>query len=267
MDTKRTGRFIGYIVLGAVLSILVVLVPFIGGSWFTKGISPGAQRVDTLTLWITVVMILLMAFVFGMVVYALRNFSARKGDLSDGQPIHGSHRIELLFIIVPTIIVSLITVFSYVVLQDNEVKAADTDMTVHVNAFQFGWKFDYPKFRAADLQDAKTLKGSPNLVLPQGEEVNFRISSAKGDVLHSFWVPEARVKQDAVPGIVRDEQWKPDSLTHRNDIRKVVCAELCGGGHSGMLADYCVVRHDVFVKWTEGGGTQTCVDLKKEMPK
>jgi cytochrome c oxidase subunit 2 len=268
MDSKRFARLAGYMVAVLVASIAVLALPFIGGGgWFPDSIGPQADRVDRITYWMTVVVVIITALVTGLVLYSITHFKARKGDLSDGVPTHGHHKLEVFWTVVPAIIVTAITIGSYAIMTDNEAKAADTDMTITVHAFQFGWNFDYPTYRAADLKDAKHVTRAANLVLPQGEEVDFRISSDQKDVLHSFWVPEARIKQDAVPGVVRDEQWKPTRLTRRGEHTKVVCAELCGGGHSGMLADYCVVKRDVFVEWTQDGGEKTCADLQKEMPK
>ena len=98
-------------------------------------------------------------------------------------------------------------------------------MIVNVTGQQFTWSFEYP--------DQKV--NSNELVLPKDRPIEFRIHTK--DVLHSFWVPEFRLKSDAVPGLTTKIRVTPDRLGRY----QVVCAELCGLGHSTMRQNVRVV--------------------------
>ena len=86
------------------------------------------------------------------------------------------------------------------------------------------------------------------------------------DVNHAFWVPEARLKIDAVSGLRTYVQWEPDHVTGPEDNFQVVCAELCGTGHNGMRTDMCVVEQATFDWWAELGEEErrdaTCQNLR-----
>jgi cytochrome c oxidase subunit 2 len=129
------------------------------------------------------------------------------------------------------------------VLDDLEAKQPDT-LIVNVTGQQFTWSFDYPSEKVK----------SSELVLPKDRPVEFRIHTK--DVLHSFWVPEFRLKSDAVPGLITKIRLTPDRIGHY----QVVCAELCGIGHSTMRQNVRVVAKTAFVSWLDdqkqaaGGG-------------
>jgi cytochrome c oxidase subunit 2 len=119
------------------------------------------------------------------------------------------------------------------VLDDLEAKQPDT-LIVNVTGQQFTWSFDYPN-------DGKVK--SNELVLPKDRPVEFRIHTK--DVLHSFWVPEFRLKSDAVPGLTTKIRLTPDRIGRY----QVVCAELCGIGHSTMRQNVRVVSRAGFDSW------------------
>jgi cytochrome c oxidase subunit 2 len=115
-----------------------------------------------------------------------------------------------------------------------EITAPDPEeMVVEVTAQQFAWRFDYPEHEIT----------SPELNLPRGRQVLLKLTST--DVIHSFWVPEFRVKQDAVPGMITELRITPTQVG-RYQIR---CAELCGTGHYSMLAPVNVMEPDDFEAW------------------
>ena len=82
-------------------------------------------------------------------------------------------------------------------------------------------------------------------MLPEGRPIDFRIES--NDVIHSFWVPEFRLKSDAVPGLTTKIRLTPDRVGRY----QVVCAELCGIGHAAMRQSVRVVPEDEFDSWLE----------------
>jgi len=122
---------------------------------------------------------------------------------------------------------------------------------VEVRAQQFAWRFTYP--------DEGGLKAN-QLVLPKDRPVEFRVTT--NDVVHDFWVPQFRLKTDTVPGLTTKLRVTPSRLGRYD----VVCAELCGIGHSTMRQAVRVVPQSEYSSWaanarkqqkTVGGETPT----------
>jgi len=132
-------------------------------------------------------------------------------------------------------------------------KLKDDRVVVEITARQFAWTFAYPPADAAskpkDEQLCKLPPEEPNcpvsgtLRLPAGRQVELRLRAL--DVIHSFWVPEFRQKQDAVPGIVTRVAVTPTNPADGT----VICTELCGLGHALMRAPLIVMKEDAFDSW------------------
>ena len=225
------------LLVGAIASAIGVgLVLLI--DWFPPVASSGAQSVDTLYDVTLGVAIPIFVLVMTVAIYSVVRFRARPGDTRDGAPIHGSARLEVLWVAVPTLIVSALAAYSWVVLDDLEARASDP-LRVSVRGQQFAWTFQYPQPGGQPVQ-------SEQLVLPVGRQADFTIQAA--DVIHSFWVPAFRIKQDAVPGIKTQTRTTPT----RTGSFDVVCAELCGAGHSTMRQNVRVVPKAEFDRWLAG---------------
>jgi cytochrome c oxidase subunit II len=198
--------------------------------------STAAPKIDTLLN----VMIVLSAFVFMLVMtlmgYALWKFRAKPGDEGDGEPIHGNTRLEVAWTVIPTVIVLFGAGYSWGVL--NNIEDRDPNhMDVDVYAQQFAWSFTYPeakKFSQGELH------------VPVDRQVVFSLHAL--DVIHSFWVPEWRIKKDAVPGITTQAVVTPD----RPGTYQLICTELCGFGHATMRSTVVVESREDFQKWLSG---------------
>lgn len=203
--------------------------------WFPVQGAASADDIDT--LWDVLLLASVPVFVLVMTVaiYSCVRFRARPGETGDGPPIHGNTRLEVIWVTIPLLIVSALAVYGYVVLEDIEEAKAE-EMTVEVYAAQFAWRFEYPQGGGEPVR-------SSELVLAKDQPVHFRIHS--DDVIHSFWVPEFRLKSDAVPGITTEYRLTPDRL----GSYKVVCAELCGIGHATMRQAVRVVPPAEFEDW------------------
>jgi len=135
------------------------------------------------------------------------------------------------------VIVLFAAAYSWIIL--DEIEARDSSrLTVDVTAQQFAWKFEYPKEGVT----------STELHVPVDRQVEFKLKAL--DVIHSFWVPEWRVKKDAVPGQPTNVVATPD----REGAYELVCTELCGIGHSTMRAPVVVESPDQFAKWVDKQG-------------
>ncbi|HEX6687781.1 MAG TPA: cytochrome c oxidase subunit II, partial [Solirubrobacterales bacterium] len=183
----------------------------------------------------------LSSFVFSLVMvmlfYALWKFKAKPGDESDGEPIHGNTRLEVAWTVIPTIIVLFGAGYSWAVLHDIE-ETSSNPLTVDVFSQQYAWSFGYPGKKDAYSQG--------ELHVPLNRQVQFKMHSL--DVIHSFWVPEWRIKKDNVPGITTTAIVTPDKV----GTYQLICTELCGFGHASMRAKVVVEPAADFRKWVAG---------------
>ncbi len=223
----------------------VILLQF---NWFGDDASTAAGPIDTL-MDVTIV---LSSFVFAIVCvalgYALIKWRAKPGDESDGLPIHGNTRLEIIWTIIPVIMVLALAGYSWAVLDDIEKTEADA---IHVNAYaqQFAWTFGYPE------DGNKWSEGE--LHVPVNRQIIFDLQAQ--DVIHSFWVPEWRIKKDAVPGLATDAVVTPD----KEGTYNLICAELCGIGHTTMWAKVVVESEEKYEAWLEEQTTEVPTSLLK----
>ena len=125
---------------------------------------------------------------------------------------------------------------------------AENPLEVEVVARQWEWSFSYPQYGVEEVSD---------LVLPIDRTVRFDITSE--DVIHSFWIPSFRIKQDAVPGQTMVLYLTPTRITSSEEdpMTRVQCAELCGVGHARMRSAARVVSGADFRNWLEQQGGQS----------
>ena len=220
--------------------------------WLPENQSKEGEWID-LVFWLTVgICIAVFAVVAAITVYSVAKFRVRPDDDSDGPPVHGHTGLEIAWTAIPTVLVTVIASVSAVALAENG-KLKDDRLVVEVTARQFAWTFAYPPDDAAskpkDEQLCKLPPEQPNcpfsgtLRLPAGRQVELRLRAL--DVIHSFWVPEFRQKQDAVPGIVTRVGITPTKPGEQT----VVCAELCGNGHTKMSATLVAESQEDYDKW------------------
>jgi len=212
-------------------AICAVMVPI---NWDGQQASTAAPKIDDLLT----VMIVLSSFVFSLVIvmlfYALWKFKAKPGDESDGEPIHGNTRLEVAWTLIPTVIVLFAGGYSWSVLNEIE-KPADNPLTVDVFSQQYAWSFGYPG------KDMAFSEGEFHV--PVNRQVQFKMHAQ--DVIHSFWVPEWRIKKDNVPGITTTAIVTPDKV----GTYQLICTELCGFGHASMRAKVVVESPADFREW------------------
>ena len=128
--------------------------------------------------------------------------------MDDGSPIHGHTGLEIVWTLIPTILVVGIAVYSRSGARAVGGAAVRTIASSRCTSEQFAWTFSYPDI---EVEGGKPLT-TGELVLPIDQTVEFEITSK--DVLHSFWVPEWRMKQDAVQGITTRDDGQADSARH-----------------------------------------------------
>ncbi len=219
------------IALGIVCSLVGIAIA-LAIDWFPVSAAGSADQIDTVYDVLLICSVPVFVLVMTVAIYSVVRFRAKPGDMRDGAPIHGNTRLEVIWVTIPFLMVTALAIYGWIVLDDLEAKQPDT-LVVNVTGQQFTWSFDYP---AEKVQ-------SSTLVLPKDRPVEFRIHTK--DVLHDFWVPEFRLKSDAVPGLTTKIRLTPDRVGRY----QVVCAELCGIGHSTMRQNVRVVPRADFDSW------------------
>ena len=227
-------------VAGVITTAIALLI-----RWLPSSASEEMDRI-TFTYWFaTVICIAIFSLVIGVIVYCVIAFRVQPDDDTDGPPIHGNTRLEVIWTVVPAILVIAIGVVSAVVLSKNA-DAGANPLKIKVFAQQFAWRFVYP----GDVR-------SDELVMPLHRHVKFDMTSA--DVIHSLWIPQMGQKQDVVPGIQTEIVITPT----RTGTFSLICTELCGLGHATMRAPVRVLEPAAFQTWltkqraSAGGGGAT----------
>jgi len=210
-----------------------------------RGVTDISNEVYGLHMLIFWVCVVIAIIVFGVMGYSIVMHRKSRGAVADN--FHESVKVELLWTILPAIIVIAIGYRAFFTLE-KMYDFDDSDMTVEIVGYQWKWRYSYLGGDAAervtyfsslstprDQINGLTTKGEnyllevdEPLVLPIGIKIRFVISSA--DVIHSWWVPQLGVKKDAIPGIV-NESWTNinEPGTYRGQ-----CTELCGKDHGFM---------------------------------
>jgi cytochrome c oxidase subunit II len=206
--------------------------------WFPSAASAQAHRTDTLYHVLVIACVPIFVLVTGVILYSVWQFHMKPGEeLKDGPPIHGNTRLEVLWTVLPAVLLMSMIGYSFVVLHDNEKKPAK-EIQVEVTGQQFEWFFEYP---------SSLTRGAPvkttQLYLPEGESVLFNLHSK--DVIHAFWIPAFRLQEDVVPGITTHYRATPDRL----GTYPIVCNLLCGIGHSLMRSQVHVLSAGAFRAW------------------
>src|SRR4051794_3082734 len=221
---------IGAAVVGTFLALQI--------DWFPKPADTAANKIDTLYDWLLVASVPMFVLVMSVAIYCVVRFRVRPGGpTGDGAPIHGNTRLEIIWVTIPFLIVTALAIYAAVVLAQIEEKKPN-ELQVRAIGQQFTWHFEY-------TQPGGKKFTTNVLYLPNNRPVHMNINSL--DVLHSFWVPQFRLKEDAVPGQTDYVRFTPDKIGNY----EVVCAELCGAGHSTMRVRASVVAPAAFQKFVK----------------
>jgi cytochrome c oxidase subunit 2 len=238
-ERKRTVQQM--VVVGIIATAIGIAIG-LSIHWFPPADSTQADKIDT--LWDVLVIATVPVFVLVTVVvcFSVIEFRMRPGEENlDGPPIHGNTRLEVIWTAIPAILIVGLVTYAYVVMRDIEqAPAAGNERVVTVTGQQFTWSFAYneggKRFTTAQLY------------LPAGKSVKFDVKSK--DVIHDFWVPDFRMKIDAVPGITTHYRVTPKNPAAIGD-HAIVCAELCGLGHAFMRQTAHILAPAEFDKWVQ----------------
>lgn len=201
-----------------------------------------AGDVDWLLKFMSIFGAAICVYVTGYVVYFAVVFRRRPGEAREtiGIQIHDSPKLELWWTIVPTILLIILVWASINVWYKIQFGIGSPALTMEVVGHQFYFEYRYPGLKTSVYSKNEAMH------LPLGEPVRVLISSA--DVIHSFWVPEFRLKLAAVPGLVQNMNFTPT----RAGTFDIVCAEFCGIDHSVMQGKVVIESPAAFEKWLAG---------------
>ncbi len=269
----------------SLITLLLGMALVLIGFWVGQNVnllpldaSSNAPVYDDLFRVLFVIGTILFIGIVGLVVFSLIRFRRRQGDDGDGLPIEGNLPLEIVWTAIPAIVVLFVGIYSYDIyermggmapLNDHSAHMAhqvqamaaqqasvssseggeesrvwggiglldpgEVALPVDVTAMQFAFLFHYP---GSDII-------SGELHVPSDRPVELRMEAK--DVIHAFWVPQFRLKQDVIPGqttVLTFTPTKPGSYP-------IVCAELCGPYHGGMRSTVVVHEPDEFEAWVQ----------------
>jgi cytochrome c oxidase subunit 2 len=226
-----------------------------------------AAEVNDLHTLLMIICLVIFVAVFGVMFYSV--FKHRKSLGHKPATFHESTAVEIAWTIVPFLIVigmALPATKTVVAMKDT----SNADLTIKVTGMQWKWGYDYLKGEGEGISFLSTLttprsqvgapgvapteKRSDNYLMEVDNEVvvpvnkKVRLVLTANDVIHAWWIPAFAVKQDAIPGFVRDAWFKAEKIgTYRGQ-----CAELCGKEHAFMPIVVRVVSDADYSAWVEG---------------
>ena len=202
--------------------------------WVPEVASNLASKVDAVIWFITVISLVFFILISIFLVYFAIRYRRRQEN-EETPYITGSHVLETIWTIIPSILLIVIFVYGFVVYKDMRTPPEDS-LEVTVTGRQWLWQFKY--------NNGKTTLNE--LYIPEGRPIKLVMTSE--DVLHSFFVPAFRVKQDLVGGMYTYLWFTPT----KNGTYELFCAEYCGTGHSAMLGKVIVMSPQEYEKWEKG---------------
>lgn len=278
-----------------IVTLIAGIVLTLASLWYGQnhGLMPvaastDASEVDGLFNFMMTIATGLFLLIQGVLIYSVFRFRRRKGDTTDGPPVEGNVPLEIVWTAIPTVIVFILAIFSFEVYNtmggldptaandpgpqiaqshthhQSELVAFNPQkqnialglgvspdsqqdinpLEVNVNGIQYAWIFTY----------ADTGIVSGEIHVPVDRPV--KLTMTGGDVIHAFWLPEFRIKQDVIPGRETQLVFTPSKVGKY----PVICAELCGAYHGGMKTQLYVETEADYQNWVQ----QNTVALNQE---
>ncbi len=251
------GRLIG--------GLLLALCAGLASAGYQLNFQPPVTRIasDIYDLHMLMMYVILVIFclVFGVMFYSI--YAHRKSVGHKAAQFHENTTVEIIWTVIPFLILigmAWPATKTLIAFKDT----SNPDITVKATGYQWKWGYDYIKGEGEGIgflsnlstpqdqihnlkpKDEHYLLEVDNpLVVPVGKKI--RVLTTANDVIHSFWVPAFGIKQDAIPGFVRDTWFKADKEgTYRGQ-----CAELCGKDHGFMPIVVEVVSQEKYTQWVD----------------
>lgn len=203
-------------------------------TWIPEVASNLASKVDGLLILITLLSLVFFILITVVLVYFAIKYRRKRED-EETPYITGNEPLEIIWTVIPSILLIILFIYGYVVFKDMRTPPGDA-LEVTVQGKQWLWTFDY-------YNGKKTIN---ELYVQHNRPV--RLVMEAPDVLHSFFVPAFRVKQDLVPGRYTQLWFTPTKI----GTFDIFCAEYCGTGHSAMLGKVIVLSPEAYEIWEKG---------------
>jgi cytochrome c oxidase subunit 2 len=239
---------------GIFWALLFLAVPILGVAvfavapsinvWLPQDVSAHGHEIDSLFYFILALTGAVFIATEVLLFWFMWKYDAAARGDEKATYIHGSHTLEVVWTIIPAATLLFLAIYQMNAWANVKMRRPDMPPTVEVVARQFEWRLRYPG-RDGMLGTSDDLHLVNDLHLPVDEEILVQLKSM--DVLHSFFLPNLRIKQDAVPGM-KIPVWFRGTETGEYDI---VCAELCGWGHYKMKGRVTFVTRPEFDAWLE----------------
>jgi cytochrome c oxidase subunit 2 len=212
------------------------------------------NHVYGLTTWILVVVFFAVSI---PLIYTLIKFRQRPGDNSPAQQFHGNTTLEILWTVIPVVLLLFIAVPTWRVLFKHAHVPEDA-ITIEAIGHQWWWEFRYPSHGG--------LVTAGEVHVPENANIRFVLWSE--DVIHSFWIPKWGGKKDALPGhkneIVIQSPALVDPTKRGGEMYQGQCVELCGASHALMRFNAVVHTKEEFEKWVATAGTAPRVETASQ---
>jgi cytochrome c oxidase subunit II len=213
------------------------------GPWPLDPRGPQAESIAFVYWILFACAVVVLAVVVGALTYSGIKFRERPGRVA--HQFHGQNTLELIWTVVPTLMVISFTALSWTRLNTINDVDSNVAMTVKVEARQWTWGFTYPDQPMFRLPDGSSLQTGEQLDIPVGQKIKLELSAK--DVIHSFWVPNLGGKKDAVPGHNTSLWIQAD----RPGTYRGQCFEFCGDGHADMLLTVVAHPQSEYAAWAK----------------
>lgn len=245
------------LVAGLVVGILVALViaVFLTGFGDTlyppDAVTEQGREVRGLYDIVFAIAIAIFLLVEGLIIWSVLRYRRRPTDTELPVQTHGNNLVEVIWTVIPTVIVLYMFVISWQTLNHVDAVSAQPDIRIHAIAGQFQWQFEYldrdgrkVATQLAPAYDVDT--GIGGMAVPVGRSVQVTLDSP--DVIHAFYVPRFLFKRDVVPGQTNTFEFTVDA-TEAGQVFRGQCAELCGTGHRKMLFSVIALSQADYDTW------------------
>jgi len=277
-----------------IAGILITLISLWYGQnhgWMPVAASQEAPLVDGLFNTMMTIATGLFLLIQGALIIAIIRYRQKPGDNTDADPVEGNIGLEIVWTAIPVAIVMVLSVYSFEVYNEMggldpaastdpgpqktavvpaapgsalaatlpesesqqlalgvgaspDVQGRSANLSVDVLGLQYAWIFTYPESGVV----------SGELHVPAGQDVQLNIAAQ--DVIHAFWVPQFRLKQDAIPGRKTELRFKPEVP----GTYPIICAELCGAYHGAMRTQVVVHTPEGYEEWLQSQIAQAADD-------
>ena len=271
--TGRNAAATTAVIIGAVLLVAIAAILLISGGdpiglservvqslYPPQAVTSQGAEIRELYTIVFLIAVVIFFVVEGLIIWTVIRYRRKPTD--DALPVqtHGNAIAEIVWTVVPTIIVAFLFVVSWQTLNSVDAVSATPDVKVRAVAGQFQWTFEYlpddwdPKTNRSDpvyrefvpIRNEDT--GTGGLNVPVGQTVKLYLDSP--DVIHAFYVPQFLFKRDVVPGRTNVFEFKVDE-DQADQTFHGQCAELCGAGHSVMLFSVHALTPEAFDVWLQ----------------